>query len=46
MPLRAHQRANNHVAEVPLDDERIGDELILYRHDICPETASYWPGKA
>jgi heavy metal translocating P-type ATPase len=36
MPLRAHRRTNNGVAEVALDDVQVGDELILYPHEICP----------
>ena len=36
MPLLAHRRTNNHVAEIPLDDVQVGDELILYPHEICP----------
>ena len=36
MPLLAHRRVNRQVAEVPLDDVRIGDELIVYPHEICP----------
>jgi heavy metal translocating P-type ATPase len=36
MPLVAHRRSNREVAEVPLGDVRIGDELIVYPHEICP----------
>ena len=36
MPLVAHRRTNNQVAEVSLDDVRVGDELIVYPHEICP----------
>ncbi len=36
MPLLAHRRVNGHVAEVALEDIRIGDELIVYPHEICP----------
>jgi heavy metal translocating P-type ATPase len=36
MPLVAHWRANREVAEVPLDDVQIGDELMVYPHEICP----------
>jgi heavy metal translocating P-type ATPase len=36
MPLIAHRRTNNQMAEVSLDDVRVGDELILYPHEICP----------
>jgi heavy metal translocating P-type ATPase len=36
MPLIAHRRTNDQVAEVSLDEVRVGDELILYPHEICP----------
>jgi heavy metal translocating P-type ATPase len=36
MPLVAHRRANREVLEVPLDVVDIGDELIVYPHEICP----------
>jgi len=36
MPLVAHRRASSQVVEVPLDDVRIDDELIVYPHEICP----------
>jgi heavy metal translocating P-type ATPase len=39
MPLVAHRRVDRQVAEVPLDDIRIGDELIIYPHEICPVDA-------
>ncbi|HEU4934924.1 MAG TPA: heavy metal translocating P-type ATPase [Vicinamibacterales bacterium] len=36
MPLVAHRRVNRQVAEVPLSDVHVGDELIVYPHEICP----------
>jgi heavy metal translocating P-type ATPase len=36
MPLVAHRRMANQVTEIPLDDVRVGDELILHPHEICP----------
>lgn len=36
MPLLAHRRTNGHVADVALADVGIGDELIVYPHEICP----------
>jgi heavy metal translocating P-type ATPase len=36
MPLIAHRRASGVVAEVALDDVRVGDELVVYPHEICP----------
>src|SRR5688572_22093157 len=39
MPLIAHRRVNRQVLEVPLDEVCIGDELIVYPHEICPVDA-------
>jgi len=39
MPLVAHRRANRQISEVPLDQVRIDDELIVYPHEICPVDA-------
>ena len=36
MPQRAHRRVNHEVSEVVLGDVRVGDELIIYPHEICP----------
>jgi len=36
MPLVAHRRSDREVTEVQLPDVRIGDELIVYPHEICP----------
>src|SRR5688572_19297384 len=36
MPLLAHRRVDHHVAEVALEDIRVGDELVVYPHEICP----------
>ncbi|MGB2713953.1 MAG: heavy metal translocating P-type ATPase [Vicinamibacterales bacterium] len=36
MPLVAHRRMNRQVAEVQLADVHLGDELIVYPHEICP----------
>ena len=36
MPLVAHRRTDRQVAEVQLADVGIGDELIVYPHEICP----------
>ncbi len=36
MPLMAHRRVDHHVAEVALEEVRIGDELVVYPHEICP----------
>jgi heavy metal translocating P-type ATPase len=39
MPQVAHRRAGGQVVEVPLDEVAIGDELIVYPHEICPVDA-------
>jgi heavy metal translocating P-type ATPase len=36
MPLVAHRRVNQEVADVALGDVRIGDELMVFPHEICP----------
>jgi heavy metal translocating P-type ATPase len=36
MPLSAHRRVDRQVEEIALADVRIGDELIVYPHEICP----------
>jgi heavy metal translocating P-type ATPase len=36
MPLAAHRRVSGHVVEVALEEVRVGDELIVYPHEICP----------
>jgi heavy metal translocating P-type ATPase len=36
MPLVAHRRTDRQVAEVQLADVRVGDELVVYPHEICP----------
>jgi heavy metal translocating P-type ATPase len=36
MPSLAHRRANGHVVDVTLEDIRIGDELSVLPHEICP----------
>ena len=36
MPSAAHRRVNREVADLPLADVQIGDELIVYPHEICP----------
>jgi heavy metal translocating P-type ATPase len=36
MPLVAHRRENDQVSEVPLNDVRVGDTLLVYPLEICP----------
>jgi heavy metal translocating P-type ATPase len=36
MPLAAHRRLDGRVADVQLADVHIGDELLVYPHEICP----------
>ena len=36
VPMVAHRRTNHQVEEVPLADVRIGDDIIVYPHEICP----------
>jgi cation transport ATPase len=36
MPLVAHRRVANDIRDSPLEDVRVGDEVIVYPHEICP----------
>ncbi|MGE3274218.1 MAG: heavy metal translocating P-type ATPase [Vicinamibacterales bacterium] len=36
VPLAAHRRAEGPVEDVALDQVRVGDELVVYPHEICP----------
>lgn len=36
MPEKAHRRSGEWVADVALDDVQIGDELVIFPHEICP----------
>ena len=36
MPSVAHRRTGDTIDEVSLDTVRIGDELVVYPHEICP----------
>jgi len=39
MPLIAHRRVDGQVADVPLDQIAVGDDLIVLPHEICPVDA-------
>jgi heavy metal translocating P-type ATPase len=36
MPSVAHRRKNGHVLDVSLDEIAIGEELVIFPHEICP----------
>jgi heavy metal translocating P-type ATPase len=36
MPLIAHRRVAGEITDVPLADVRVGDDVIVYPHEICP----------
>ncbi|MCA8988848.1 MAG: heavy metal translocating P-type ATPase [Planctomycetaceae bacterium] len=36
MPSVAHRKQNSTIENVPLDRIEVGDELIIYPHEICP----------
>lgn len=36
MPAMAHRRSNSEIKDVALADIAIGDDLMIYPHDICP----------
>lgn len=36
MPEKAHRRSGEWVADVSLEDVQVGDELVVFPHEICP----------
>ena len=36
MPAVAHRRVSGRVSEIPLEDIRVDDELVVYPHELCP----------
>jgi heavy metal translocating P-type ATPase len=36
VPSTAHRRQDGGISDIPLDQVRIGDELVIYPHEICP----------
>ena len=36
MPLAAHRRQNSHLEDVALDAIAVGDELVVFPHEVCP----------
>ncbi len=36
VPSIAHRRQDSAIADIPLDEVRVGDILIVYPHEICP----------
>jgi cation transport ATPase len=36
VPLVAHRRVGGRVTDIRLEDVRVGDELVLHPHEICP----------
>jgi heavy metal translocating P-type ATPase len=36
MPSVAHLRRNSHMDDVPLETINVGDELVVFPHEICP----------
>jgi heavy metal translocating P-type ATPase len=36
LPAVAHRKSNGVISDVPLDQIAIGDEVVVYPHDICP----------
>lgn len=35
-PTSAHRRVDEHLVDIPLDDIRVGDVLVVLPHEICP----------
>jgi heavy metal translocating P-type ATPase len=44
MPSQAHRRQAGQVNEVPLDAIAIGDEIVVFPHEICPVDGSVTEG--
>jgi heavy metal translocating P-type ATPase len=36
MPSIAHRRDNGHVVDIPLSAVQVGDELVVFPHEVCP----------
>ena len=36
IPLIAHKKVNSQIQDIQIKDIKIGDELLLYPHEICP----------
>jgi heavy metal translocating P-type ATPase len=45
MPSQAHRREGSKVVEVKLEEIRIGDELIVFPHEICPVDGEVLEGR-
>lgn len=36
MPTRAHRKENGKIADISIEDIRIGDECVIFPHELCP----------
>ncbi len=36
MPSRAHQKQNSHLVDIPIEQIKPADQLIVFPHEICP----------
>ncbi|WP_146536943.1 heavy metal translocating P-type ATPase [Rubripirellula reticaptiva] len=36
MPSRAHRKVDSEIEDIPLDQITIGDEIVLFPHEVCP----------
>ncbi len=45
MPSVAHRQTNSGLADVPLDEIAIGDELVVLPHEICPVDGEVHDGR-
>lgn len=45
MPSKAHRKVDGVLTDVPLGDVRIGEELVLLPHEICPVDATVLGGR-
>ena len=44
MPSIAHRRAEGQVVDISIDQVRVGDELVVFPHEVCPVDGSVMAG--
>jgi heavy metal translocating P-type ATPase len=45
MPSAAHRRADGRLEDLPLDRVTVGDELVVYPHEVCPADGTVVAGR-
>ena len=36
MPSVAHRKNNSHLVDIPIEEIKVGDTIVMFPHDICP----------